>query len=179
MWPCVKQGLGSQLGKVWPLIQASILVWRPCIMIEFTCALLIVILWNLRVFHVKLIILTDYMTEEIMFFLQAFIHAYFMFINADIWTWFVLSDNLNSCVCKGIVNFPLPLVYLNIKCLNRASIWPVSIITNSCTPSSIFIKNTLKVHVKFTPTCFGSQMEPSSGGQQLILAKVYSLLPYS
>ena len=49
----------------------------------------------------------------------------------------------------------------------------VSIITNSCTHSSIFIKNSLKVHVKFTPTCFGSQMEPSSGGQQLILAKVY------
>ena len=47
------------------------------------------------------------------------------------------------------------------------------IITNSCTHSLIFIKNTLKVHVKFTPTCFGSQMEPSSGGQQLILAKVY------
>ena len=47
------------------------------------------------------------------------------------------------------------------------------IITNSCTHSSIFIKNTSKVHVKFTPTCFGSQMEPSSAGQQLILAKVY------
>ena len=28
-------------------------------------------------------------------------------------------------------------------------------------------------HVKFTPTCFGTQMEPSSGGQHLILAKVY------
>ena len=53
---------------------------------------------------------------------------------------------------------------------NRIS---VSIITNSRTHSSIFIKNTLNVHVKFTPTCFGSQMEPSSGGQQLILAKVY------
>ena len=69
------------------------------------------------------------------------------------------------------------------SCLNRASIWPVSIITNSCTHSSIFIKNTLKVHVKFTPTCFGSQMEPSSGGQQLILAKVYKWFngtrPYS
>ena len=46
------------------------------------------------------------------------------------------------------------------------------IITNSCTHSSIFIQNTLKVHVKFTPTCFGSQMEPSSEGQQLILATV-------
>ena len=45
----------------------------------------------------------------------------------------------------------------NIRC-------HVSIITNSCTHSSIFIKNTLKVHVKFTSTCFGSQMEPSSGG---------------
>ena len=56
---------------------------------------------------------------------------------------------------------------------NRASIWPVSIITNSCTHSKIFIKNTLKAHVKFTPTCFGTQMEPSSGGEQLILAKVY------
>ena len=38
------------------------------------------------------------------------------------------------------------------------STYLVSIITNSCTHSSIFIKNTLKVHVKFTPTCFGSQM---------------------
>ena len=60
---------------------------------------------------------------------------------------------------------------------------PVSIITNSCTHSSIFIKNTLKVHVKFTPTCFGSQMEPSSEVQQLILAKVYKwfegVSPYS
>ena len=60
---------------------------------------------------------------------------------------------------------------------------PVSIITNSCTHSLIFIKNTLKVHVKFTPTCFGSQLEPSSGGQQLILAKVYKWFngasPYS
>ena len=59
----------------------------------------------------------------------------------------------------------------------------VSIITNSCTHSSIYIKNTLKVHVKFTPTCFGSQMEPSSGSQQLILAKVYKWFngagPYS
>ena len=47
----------------------------------------------------------------------------------------------------------------------------------------VFIKNTLKVHVKFTPTCFGSQMEPSSGGHQLILAKVYKWFngasPYS
>jgi len=49
----------------------------------------------------------------------------------------------------------------------------VSIITNSCTHSTIFIKNTLKAHVKYTPTCFGTQMEPSSGGQHLILAKVY------
>ena len=69
------------------------------------------------------------------------------------------------------------------SCLSRAPIWPVSIITNSCTHSSIFIKNTLKIHVKFTPTCFGSQMEPSSGGQQLILAKVYKWFngasPYS
>ena len=32
----------------------------------------------------------------------------------------------------------------------------ISVITNSCTHSSIFIKNTLKVHVKFTPICFGS-----------------------
>ena len=59
----------------------------------------------------------------------------------------------------------------------------VSIITISCTHSSIFIKTTRKVHVKFTPTCFGSQMEPSSGGQQLILAKVYKWFngasPYS
>ena len=47
------------------------------------------------------------------------------------------------------------------------------IITNSCTHGIIFIKNTLKVHVQFTPTCFRSQMEPSSGGQHLILAKVY------
>ena len=62
---------------------------------------------------------------------------------------------------------------LIISCLNRASIWPVSIINNSRTHSSVFIKNTLKIHVKFTPTYFGSQMEPSSGGQQLILAKVY------
>ena len=60
---------------------------------------------------------------------------------------------------------------------------PVSMLTNSGTHSSIFIKNTLKDHVKFTPTCFGSQMEPSSGGQQLILAKVYKWFngasPYS
>jgi len=49
----------------------------------------------------------------------------------------------------------------------------VSIITNSCTHSKIFIKNTLKAHVKFTPTCFGTQREPSSGGQHLILTKVY------
>ena len=59
----------------------------------------------------------------------------------------------------------------------------VSIITNSCTHCSVFIKNTLKVHVKFTSTCFGSQMEPSSEGQQLILAKVYKWFngagPYS
>ena len=34
------------------------------------------------------------------------------------------------------------------------------------------IKNTLKFHVKFNPTCFGTQMEPSSEGQRLILAKV-------
>ena len=47
------------------------------------------------------------------------------------------------------------------------------IITNSCTHSIIFIKNTMKAHVKFTSTCFGTQMEPSSGGQHLILAKVY------
>jgi len=40
----------------------------------------------------------------------------------------------------------------------------------------MFIKNTLKVHVKFTPTCFGTQTEPSSGGQHLILAKVRGLL---
>ena len=59
----------------------------------------------------------------------------------------------------------------------------VSIIINSCTHCSIFIKNTLKVHVKSTPTCFRSQMEPSSEGQQLILAKVYKWFngasPYS
>ena len=69
------------------------------------------------------------------------------------------------------------------SCLNRALILPVPIITNSCTHSTIFIKNTLKAHVKFTPTCFGSQMEPSSGGQHLILAKVYMCFngasPYS
>ena len=57
------------------------------------------------------------------------------------------------------------------------------IITNSCTHSLIFIKNTLKIRVKFTPTFFGSQMEPSSGRQQLILAKVYKWFngasPYS
>jgi len=39
----------------------------------------------------------------------------------------------------------------------------VSIITNSCTHSTIFIKNTLKTRVKFTATYFGTQMEPSSG----------------
>ena len=49
----------------------------------------------------------------------------------------------------------------------------VSIITNSCTHSTIFIKNTLKAHVQFTPTCFGTQREPSSGDQHLILAKVH------
>ena len=49
----------------------------------------------------------------------------------------------------------------------------VSIITNSFIHSTIFIKNTLKAHVKFTPTCFGTQREPSSGGHHLILAKVY------
>jgi hypothetical protein len=44
-------------------------------------------------------------------------------------------------------------------------------------------KSTLKAHVKFNPTCFGSQMEPSSGGQQLILAEVHKWFnggsPYS
>ena len=78
---------------------------------------------------------------------------------------------------------PLPLIHQKVvrqqtsvsisSCLNRASTWPVSIITNSCTHSSILTKNTLKARVKFTPTCFGSQMEPSSGGQQLILATLY------
>jgi len=60
---------------------------------------------------------------------------------------------------------------------------PFSTITNLCTHSSVFIKITLKVHAKLTPTCFGSQMEPSSGGQQLIIAKVYKWFngasPYS
>ena len=73
---------------------------------------------------------------------------------------------------KNVMNY----LNLNFKLL-------VSIITRSCTHSSIFIKNTLKIHVNFTPTCFGSQMEPSSGGQQLILAKVYKWFnganPYS
>ena len=73
------------------------------------------------------------------------------------------------------------LILLNLLVINVYIAF--SIITNSCTHSSIFIKNTLKVNVKFTPTCFGSQMEPSSGGQQLILAKVYKWFngasPYS
>jgi hypothetical protein len=66
-----------------------------------------------------------------------------------------------------------PAQFVNSGCGNTQAWNKVSIITNSCTHSSLFIKNTLKVHVKFTPTCFESQMEPSSGGQQLILAEVY------
>jgi plastocyanin domain-containing protein len=66
---------------------------------------------------------------------------------------------------------------------HQMQIKSVSITTNSCTHSSIFIKNTLKFHVKFIPTCLESQMEPSSGGQQLIIAKVYKWFngasPYS
>ena len=81
---------------------------------------------------------------------------------------------LVTCHVVGMVNF--------YKC--NCNIYLSSpVITNSCTHSLIFIKNTLKVHVKFTLTRFGSQMEPSSGGQQLILAKVYKWFngasPYS
>ena len=71
------------------------------------------------------------------------------------------------CVCVCVCIY---------KTTSYIYIYIVSIITNSCTHSTIFIKNKLKVHVKFTPTCFGTQMEPSSGGQHLILAKVYTYI---
>ena len=55
---------------------------------------------------------------------------------------FVLLSFIFSCIFKVC-----PAVIL------------VSIITNSCTHSTIFIKNTLKAHVKFTPTPFRTQMD--------------------
>ena len=73
--------------------------------------------------------------------------------------------SFTSVICE-------PATTMGPCCYKHISM-PVSIITNSCTHSTIFVKNTLKAHVKFTPTCFGTQMEPSSGDQHLILAKVY------
>ena len=73
----------------------------------------------------------------------------------------------------NLVGFTIEIYHDARSHVRQNSTTTVSIITNSCTHSTIFIKNTLNAHVKFTPTCFGTQMEPSSGGQQLILAKVY------
>ena len=67
-----------------------------------------------------------------------------------------------NCNCKSFLIFS-----------SKKKLIPVSIITNSSTHSKLLIKKTITAHVKFTPTCFGTQMEPSSGDQGLILAKVY------
>ena len=56
----------------------------------------------------------------------------------------VLTVNVKPGDTSTIINL------VQTSCLNRAPIWPVSIITNSCTHSSIFIKNTLKCEISPT-----------------------------
>jgi len=56
--------------------------------------------------------------------------------------------------------------------MNGAWIKSLSIVTNSC---PYLLKNTLKSYKNyFTPTCFGSHRDPSSGGHLQILGKVFT-----